>query len=314
MKSCRLFAPVAVLLLLLLSCSLALADIVPIPMDREVMDPINDSYYVSDREYEDPSIHVTIEEGEYLDTPYLVARIRIADPSQLRAYCTGKSLATGLEYADKISKQINAVFALSGDALSMKETDWSTKKGKFVMRMGKLWYPAADKVESMRWKETYDYLIIDEHSDLHVIENATKDTVLGFEGEIVSTYVFGPALVVDGKKMEGLGSRKGYGVNYGAKKKTQRICFGQTGPLEYICVVCAGPEQRRLDGKTKSRGLTIEEFTDLVYSQGDVQVAYNLDGGASSHMVFQNQWINAYGKTAKNALGDVIYFASAWQE
>ena len=80
-------------------------------------------------------------------------------------------------------------------------------------------------------------------------------------------------------------------------------------------VCCAGPDQKNEDG-SKCRGLTVNEFADLVYSvgDGDIQIAYNLDGGSSSWVVFQEQKVNAFGNRSRRAIADVIYFASAYQE
>ena len=66
----------------------ASAEIIPIPWDQEIMDEVNEQYYIGEREYQDPSLHVTIEEGIFHDTSYLVARVKIAHPTQLRSYVT----------------------------------------------------------------------------------------------------------------------------------------------------------------------------------------------------------------------------------
>ena len=80
-----------------------------------------------------------------------------------------------------------------------------------------------------------------------------------------------------------------------------------------MSVYSAGTYKKTPDGK-KCKGLTIAEFAELVYAQGDVINAYNLDGGTSTWMVFRNERLNVFGDRKKNAIADIIYFASAWEE
>ncbi len=288
-----------VMTFLVFAFSIACADIVPIPLDQLIMEEPDEKYYVSDREYEDPSIHVVIEEGTYLETRYLVARIQIQDPSQIRSYMTGgKKLGGSATYGQKISKKIHPVLAISGDLVSLGES----KAGKHIVRLGKTLLSRANG--------TVDCLIIDDQGDMTILTRATEDDIAAFEGTIISSYGFGPAIVVDGVQMTDFSYRNNV---YGGNKNAQRICIGQTGKLSYIAVVTAGPDQKNLDG-SKCRGLTISEFSDLVYAQGDVINAYNLDGGSSSYMLFRDEKINAFGNKSLRAINDVIYFASAYHE
>ena len=82
------------------------------------------------------------------------------------------------------------------------------------------------------------------------------------------------------------------------------IC--QTGPLEYLCICCEGPDD------PGSVGMTMDEFAELVASQEGVLQAYNLDGGASSSMLFHNQKINCPNRAARREIVDILYFATAY--
>ncbi len=73
------------------------------------------SNYLSETEYQDPSLHVTIETGRKDECDYWVARIKISHPSQLRT-----AAAAGFEndYTTKgtfIAKRQNAVLAIDED-------------------------------------------------------------------------------------------------------------------------------------------------------------------------------------------------------
>ena len=291
----------------------SLAEIVPIPVDKVVMDEVNEAYYKGDYEYEDPSLHVTIEEGIFHDTAYLVARIKIADPTQLRSYVTGTNsnqIYNGAQYATELADRVNAVLAISGDVTNLDKKRSGTKNGKHITR-NYVTYVANANPDSKTGLGALDILIIDDKGDLTIIPRCTEADIDAFEGNIVSTYSFGPAVVLNGEQMTDFSYRA---TAYGAKKKAQRICFGQTGPLEYVAVYSAGPDQKRTTDGKKCKGLTMDEFSELVYSQGDVIQAYNLDGGTSTWMVFHGERMNAFGNRSKNAIADIIYFASAWQE
>ena len=299
-----------IVLCILMFCGCASAEIIPIPWEQEVMAEVNEAYYVSDTEYEDPSLHVTIEEGIYNNTSYLVARIKIANPTQIRAYVTVNRNLNRYpkKYGTELAEYVNAVFAISGDIMNLDKSKAGSKTGKHITRNFETWLTNAKP--NKNGEGIIDILIIDTNGDMTIIPKCTEDDINQYPGTIVSTYSFGPGLVINSEQVTDYTK---YGMNYGARKRAQRICIGQTGPLEYIAVYSAGPDQRTPEGK-KCKGLTIKEFSDLVYAQGGVINAYNLDGGTSTWMVFRNERLNVFGDRKKNAIVDIIYFASAWVE
>jgi exopolysaccharide biosynthesis protein len=101
-----------------------------------------------------------------------------------------------------------------------------------------------------------------------------------------------------------------YFDSYHASQEKHRrcaICQVEHGKLEYVCVVTDGPEEN------PGGGLNLQEFADFIVTLG-VKYAYNLDGGTSTWMVFRNERLNVFGDRKKNAIADIIYFASAWEE
>ena len=301
---------ICVISCVLMLSSSASAEIIPIPWEQEVMNEVNESFYISEREYEDPSLHVTIEEGIYNNTSYLVARVKIADPTQIRAYVTENRNLNKYpkKYGTELAEYVNAVFAISGDIMNLDKSKAGSKAGKHITRHYETWLTNAKP--NKKGEGILDILIIDSDGNMTIIPKCTEDDINNLDVSIVSTYSFGPGLVIDSKQVTDYSK---YGMNYGARKRAQRICIGQTGPLEYIAVYSAGPDQKTSEGK-KCKGLTISEFADLVYAQGDVINAYNLDGGTSTWMVFRNERLNVFGDRKKNAIADIIYFASAWVE
>jgi len=78
------------------------------------------------------------------------------------------------------------------------------------------------------------------------------------------------------------------------------------GSLEYVAVACAGP-------RGHNTGLTLDEFSRLVYEQG-VENAYNLDGGNSTMMMFQGSYVNTGDLGNIRDISDIIYFVSTHDE
>ncbi len=278
--------------------------VVPIPVDKEIMEPVEEKYYLSDTVYEDPSLSVVLTSGRRYDTDYVIARVRIADPSQLRSALHTKNGMHGT-YGDRIAKKVHAVLAFNGDSF---RTNKPNDTRKYVIRQGR-------EVFIQKWgekKNYFDILMIDDEANLHVLLEPTQPEVEAFVAShhIVNTFCFGPVLVLDGVRQEKpANSQRANGVGWG--KKAQRVCLCQTGTLEYAVIVSAGEDC------PGSKGMTMDQFLDVVMDDVNPTLAYNLDGGNSSWLVFHDSRQNLFGRGSsqgKREIPDMIYFASAWQE
>ena len=250
----------------------------------------NPSFYLSESLYEDPSISVSIENGRAYNSYYLAARIRIANPTQLRT-SLASSNGKDTQQATRLAKRVNALFALSGDSFG----DNKSGAGMYIVRQG--------AVKRHNPSGYFDVLLIDDKGDFHIIKEARQADIDAFEGTIVNSFSFGPGLVVDGVVTETFEDR-----GYGPTKRAQRVAICQVAPLEYMCVVTSGPDHNN------STGLTIDEFTQLITSLGPVQNAYNLDGGTSAWMVWRGEKINAFGSSKYRTINDIIFFVTAWKD
>lgn len=302
------------------------------PMDRQPLLPIDfskgkkpvKSGYSGDGKtywhYEDPTISVSIEQGHakgaVFGCTYWVATIRIQDASQLRtASRDGFDLEGEIE-ATTLAKRMNAVVAIDGDTYPF------TGMG-LILRQGKVYLDILDG--------EMDVLLVDEDGDFHVLKapsdgdiayrvysaaanggngNATyqKDgqevyNVYEINGKrIINAFYFGPILVENGEIAASLPNLDYDYMRSGEKK--QRMCIAQVGPLEYKCICCAPPANH-------NDGMTLREFARVVAEQG-VQTAYNLDGGYSTYLIFDNKQINNVAN-GNRKIQDIIYFASAYE-
>ena len=301
-------------ILLMLACLLVLipsgaivaqAEIVQYALDAKTTLGPQADCYLSAWEYEDPSISVKIETGRIYDTNYMVARIKLANATQLRSSMAGSYYSPSTASPITMAKRAKAVFAINGDYFSARNgVGYTARQGKEYRN---------------RCNGTYDVMVIDNQGDLHILQAPTKEGMEAFKEEltvkglsIVSGYTFGPGLVINGERQTGF-----VNMDNAADKSAQRMCLAQIGPLEYLCIASEGPEDKG------SVGLNLEQFSELVASFEGVQNAYNLDGGSSTTMVFQEldeksgkrayDKINSPNNPKRRHLNDIIYFASAYQ-
>ena len=229
-------------ILLLLFCFLFLipsaahvgfAEIIEIPIDAETQLKKNpeaiplplESGFLSEKEYQDPSISVKIGVGRMFDTDYMTARVKIANATQIRSMMAG-TYANSMEvFCDRLVKRTNAVLAINGDYFTKR------RNVGVMVRQGKVWYmPKTDRNLAYNKEIQFDILLIDTAGDLHILKSATMEALEPYVGNIVNSFTFGPGLVIDGVKQGNFQN-----TNNSPQKKTQRMAICQTGPLEYLC-------------------------------------------------------------------------------
>ena len=155
MKTRRLFSLLFAILFVFSACGAFAEGLQPLDMDSTAIAPApKDECYLSDNEYLDESIHVTIEEGDWNDVHYFVARVQIAHPSQLRTtpgyqiYNPAGDFSSG--YANEplgrdMAQAANAVIAINGDYYTKQAT---CQRGLLYENGSLPYLPAAGKTGS----------------------------------------------------------------------------------------------------------------------------------------------------------------------
>ena len=242
--------------------------------------------------YEDPSItadyDMQMKYGEWKIT-YYMARVKIANGTQLRTAPAGTFDKPGLTSAQNMARKVNAVVAINGDFFSAGEN-------RYVLRQGQVFQ------ENMGPGQ--DLLLIDEEGDFHILlaeehpEEMDKTVING--RKVTNAICFGPALIRDGEIVMDPEKAQAHSHPYALE---HRAALCQTGPLEYMVVVVA------------NWGLTLEDFAAFVYGLGGVQQAYNLDGAISCQLVFMGEYRSKAASDGQDPrpIPDIIYFGSAWQ-
>ena len=257
--------------------------------------PQTEKYYPAYSGYQDESLSVRVEYTYAYDTTIQLTWVQIAHPSQLRAATCRPYPSKSVAYASVIAERVNAVLAINGDWFMHRKEGYITRNGEAPYRQ-----------YFGRNIELFDVLIIDENSDFHIIRSYSEEKINDFLNnsghQIIYSYTFGPALVVDGVR------NTEYLMNECApERQTQRIAVCQMAPLSYLIIATEGPENKG------SKGLTLEQFSQFCLDMG-VQQAYNLDGGSSSSVILGNKKINSLSTGKKRTVGDILYFVTGLPE
>ena len=186
----------------------------------------------------------------------------------------------------EIAAENNAIFAINGDFYGFRDTG-------YVIRGGQLYRDTASSTAQA------EDLVIDSDGNFSIINESEVTAQQLLEQGAVQVFSFGPALVEDGQVVVSTGEEVDQ-----AMTSNPRTAIGQISALHYLVIVS--------DGRTsESAGLTLYQLATL-FAQRGCTVAYNLDGGGSSTMVFNGNVVNnptSGGSIAERAVSDIVYIA-----
>lgn len=249
------------------------------PAEQATAAPIS-----TDTEYHDDQIDIVLTMMRVENTTVYVADVQIADISLLKTALAGNTYARNLTETTSVqAANAGAILAINGDYYGAQERG-------YVLRNGVLYRASA--------QSGTDALVIGSDGNFRIItEGETSADTLVREGAW-QVLTFGPALVKDGQVTVSSSDEVGR-----AMTSNPRTAIGQISEGHYLLVVS--------DGRTKeSTGLSLRQLAELMQSLG-AQVAYNLDGGGSSTMVFQGRVVNSpttNGRSIRErSVSDIVY-------
>lgn len=213
-------------------------------------------------------IHTTKSDGKPIT--YCIANIRMRGEDAFQAGVRNDNpLAQPmLEHAWHMARRYRAVLGITGDNLIQAEAN---EKG-ILMRNGKIY-------SRNQAQDTLAFFPND--LTIKVFKPKTISAEELQEEGVLNTFSFGPTLLNNG--VRDLESR--YHSRIG--KWNPRCGIGMVEPGHFIAITVDGRQLKY------SVGMTIEEFTQLFYLLG-CQTAYNLDGGASTAMVFMGECLSQH--------------------
>lgn len=249
------------------------------PAEQATTAPIS-----TDTEYHDDQIDIVLTTMRVENTTVYVADVQIADISLLKTALAGNTYARNLTETTSVqAANAGAILAINGDYYGAQERG-------YVLRNGVLYRASA--------QSGTDALVIGADGNFRIInEGETSADTLVREGAW-QVLTFGPALVKDGQVTVRSSDEVGR-----AMTSNPRTAIGQISEGHYLLVVS--------DGRTKeSAGLSLRQLAELMQSLG-AQIAYNLDGGGSSTMVFQGRVVNnptTNGRSIRErSVSDIVY-------
>ena len=242
---------------------------------------------VTDTSYDDGSIQISIETLRLDDTTYYVADIQLASADSLKTAFAQATYGRNIKAAtSEIAAENNAIFAINGDFYGFRDTG-------YVIRGGQLYRDTASSTAQA------EDLVIDSDGNFSIINESEVTAQQLLEQGAVQVFSFGPTLVEDGQVVVSTGEEVDQ-----AMTSNPRTAIGQISALHYLVIVS--------DGRTsESAGLTLYQLATL-FAQRGCTVAYNLDGGGSSTMVFNGNVVNnpTSGRSiAERAVSDIVYIA-----
>ncbi|BCY12392.1 exopolysaccharide biosynthesis protein [Actinoplanes sp. L3-i22] len=220
---------------------------------------------------------------------YFVADVTVGNATIVRsAFANDQFGENIIANPSTIAKSLDAVLAINGDYYGFRDTGIVIRNGvKFRdsgARQGLAFY--ADGTAKL-----YD-------------ETATTADALIAAG-VWNTLSFGPGLVENGKVLTGIDQVEvdtNFG-NHSIQGQQPRTGVGLIAANHLLWIVADG----RSSGY--SRGVTMTEFAQIFADRG-AQLAYNIDGGGSSAMVFRGNLVNnPLGKGQERGTSDILYVA-----
>lgn len=220
---------------------------------------------------------------------YVVADVTVSDATILRSAFANDSFGQNI-IADPstIASGVGAVLAINGDYYGFRDTGIVIRDGVAYRDAGARQGLALYDDGTMR---LYD-------------ETTTTAGALVADG-VWQTLSFGPGLVDGGAVLDGIDSVEidtNFG-NHSVQGQQPRTAIGMIEANRFLLVV--------VDGRSAgySRGMTMTELAQVFVDRG-AQVAYNLDGGGSSVMVFQDELVtNPLGRGEERGTSDILYVA-----
>jgi len=218
----------------------------------------------------DSSADILVEKIFYEGAIYYCAEVKTDAKNLLTLHSdTAKKPSEMLEGTDYF-------LAVNGDYFGFRDDG-------LIIRNGKL----------LRDKSYSDIAVLYDNGRLAVYSENEKNAIELLEDGALQSWSFGPILVEDGS------ANKNFDDISDLNLPNPRTGIGMITPGHYIIIVVDGRQE-------SSRGLTLNEFAMLFEERG-CKTAYNLDGGGSSIMFFENEMISSPSGGEERKTSDIIY-------
>ena len=255
----------------------------PDPMDwrTKFADHFTEEVVVTDHSYSSPNISIDIQKyvsDDPAPSTYFVADIYVADLACFQTYWAGGSFHKWME-EDPIqcARNAGAILAINGDYANSQDYGFLVRNGELYMSEQTIYDICV---------LYYDGTMVTYGADEYKVQDV-------LDREPYQVWKFGPALLDENGQ-----PRESFNATGPISDVNPRTGLGYYEPGHYCFVVVDG----RQGGY--SAGMRIGRFAQLFADLG-CTAAYNLDGGRSSVMMFQNSFFNHPYLNGRNA-GDIL--------
>ena len=191
-----------------------------------------------------------------------------------------------------MAKQCNAVVAINGDFYDFRPTMGVTVVNRQLFRF------LPDRLDSCHVTADGDFLF--SYAGTLPDEEYTKQFIK--DNDVVFTLSFGPVMIDEGELKEISNS---YPI--GEFDRTySRSGIGQMDKLHYFMMTINYDYGYTVAG-------TLSELAHNMYDKGCPK-AYGLDGGQTSILLMNGEWVNHVDYGNERTMSDIIYFATAIPE
>lgn len=243
----------------------------------------SDKNSVEIQNYSDDKVNLTINKvttGTGNDkVTYYVADVKVSNIAYLRTgFASGEYGKNIRESVQDMATDYNAILAMSGDYYGNSDTS-------VVIRNGVLYRDDIIGTDIC-------VLFTDGTMKTYSPEEFNADEVIA--AGAWQAWNFGPSLLDDNGNVASAFNTTSY-----LNSENPRASIGYVEPGHYIFVT--------VDGRNEgySRGVTLSELAGIMSSLG-CKVAYNLDGGKSSAMVYDGEYVNQPADGGRT-ISDIIY-------
>lgn len=264
----------------------------------------SDGKHVDAGSYTDSTISVNVWKEHRDGTVYNFAEVKINHASQFRTMFATGDYSTATEFVTplNIAKQANAVVAINSDFCRYNQN------GSVIIRGGRLYKQSPNGWEVLLVDSDGNFNFTDDDAELVANGNTVE-----WNGKVIhNSFSFGPVLVRDGQVITDYTNAVAaiHGIYLTGKNTVARAAIGQIGELHYLLCTIDGTRRENM-------GATVPQIAKAMAEKGCIN-AYNLDGGHSATLVFDNKLVNVPASKdntgTQRAQSDIIYFATAIPE
>ncbi len=235
--------------------------------------------------YKDETIEVKCWKEKNGGAVYNFAEIRIQDASQFRRKLVHDVVSKKhLDFPSSTFRKMNGVVGMSSDYCAFRSYGTIVQNGNIVR----------DKVGDFM-----DLMIVDKDANLTYIPDKDFAKSRYYHSEdLVYTFAFGPMIVDD------------YTVNPSKNKLTKYPIGEPSDHYPRAAIAQFDYDKHYLLCTVDRPGTTLENFARVIQSKG-VRFAYNLDGGQTAALMFNNQLFNKVAYGGERETSDIVFFATA---